>query len=313
MPRPLRSFLAFVALGLLFGCSFPQAPVNLPFFSPQLSPSPAASSTPELSGSNPTGTVPPSEPSATPPDSPTPIPPTINSTLQNLPSATVTPTLDPTDILLRIAVPGPMSKVTSPINFVVYLAPEYTGLTRIQLIGEDGHELYSKAFRTFSNIGYTTRVEENINFEIHAAAEVGRLQISSVDEFGRMQALNSVRLLLLSVGANQISQAYPPLERVLLRLPKKDSETSGGVLSVAGEIRPVNDTPVVLELYDSDGKIIGSRVLTLRHADDTYQSFNTTIPYQISQKTTARLAVHQADDRIGGLAYLYSLKILIDP
>jgi hypothetical protein len=216
-------------------------------------------------------------------------------------------------MLLRIAVPGPMSKVVSPINFVAYISPDFTGQTRIQLLGENGRELYSKAYRTHSNIGYTTRVEENISFEIHGTSEVGRLQISTVDEYGRMQAFNSVRLLLLSVGQTQLNQSSPALERVLLRLPKKDSEISGGVLTVEGEILPVNDTSLVLELYDIAGNIMGSRILTLQHANGAYQSFSTTIPYQANQKTPARLVVRQSDDRIGGLAYLFSQKVMIAP
>ncbi len=313
MPRPFKSFLTLIALGLLLGCSVPGGPIDLPFLGPQASALPEFSATPEAGGSNPTGTAPPSEPSATPTETATPIPATIDPALVNPPTATVTPTLDSTDMLLRIAVPGPMSKVVSPIDFVVYISPDFTGSTRIQLLGEDGRELYSKVFRTYSNIDFATRVEEKINFEIHGAAEIGRLQISTADEFGRMQAFNSVRLLLLSVGENQLTQAYPPLERVLLRAPKKGDEVGGGVLAVEGEIQPVNDSPLVMELYDTDGNIMGSRILTLRHADGTYQLFNTTVPYQTGKKVPARLMIRQADDRISGLAYLYSVKLLIDP
>jgi hypothetical protein len=312
MSRPFKSFLTLIVLSLLLGCSFAGETFDLPFLGPQFSPSPVVSSTPELNGSKPTETALPLA-TVTGTFTPSPLPPTINPTLLVFSTVTPSPTLDPTNVLLRIAVPGPMSKVVSPINFVAYIMPDFTGLTRIQLLGENGRELYSKAYRTYSNIGYTTRVEENINFEIHGASEVGRLQISTVDEHGRMQAFNSVRLLLLSVGQTQLTQSYAPLERVLLRVPKKDSEVGGGVLAVEGEIQPVNDTAVVLELYDIDGKIMGSRILTLQHADGKYQPFSTTIPYEASQKTPARLVIHQSDDRIGGLAYLYSLKVLVAP
>jgi len=314
MLRSLKSFITLIVLVLLLGCNIPGGPDKPAVPVPQISPSSQVFSTPKP-GPNPTETVPPlSAPTATGTFTPGSIPMTAIRKSSASPTITLTPTLDPTNILLRIAAPGPMSKVVSPINFVTYISPEYTGSTRIQLLGEDGRELFGKVFRTYSNIGSSTRVEEKINFEIHGAAEVGRLQISTIDEFGRMQAYNSVRLLLLSVGENQFTQAYPPLERVLLRLSKKNDEViGGGVLNVEGEIQPVNDMPVALELYDTDGKSLGSRILTLQHADGTYQSFSTTIPYQVSKQTVARLLVHQADDRIGGLAYLYSLKLLIAP
>jgi hypothetical protein len=215
---------------------------------------------------------------------------------------------------LRISVPGPMSKVVSPIDFMIYILPAFTGSTRIQLLGEDGRELFSKSFRTFPNIdNVPTRVEEKIKFEIHGVAEIGRLQISTVDSFGRMQAFNSVRLLLLSMGDQVVSPPYQAMERVLLRTPAMDDQVSGGVLVVDGEIQPVNDTPVLLELYDAQGNVIGSRILTLRPADGTYQAFSTTISYQTSQAVAARLMIRQVDDRISGLAYLYSVSLQVGP
>jgi hypothetical protein len=244
---------------------------------------------------------------------PTAVPLTIPATYFDFPTITPSPTLDVSEVALRIVSPGPMSKVTSPIDFLVHVEPDYTGLTRIELLGEDGRELYRKVFKTHSNIGYFTRVDEKINFEIKGAAEVARLQISTFDEFGRMQAFNSVRLLLLSVGENEFSPPYAPKERVALRYPQKGTEISGGVLPVMAEFLPVNDTPLILELFDTDGVIIGSRLLQLAPADGSYQKFTTTVPYQVSSKTVARLVFRQSDDRISGLAYLYSIKLIISP
>jgi len=312
MRRAIRSFLALMTIGLLLGCTFPAPAVQTPVPAAGSLPVADVSTTP-LGLLNATETGLPVETTATQPDTPNPVVQTAKPTLRNLFTITPSPTLDPTNVLLRIAAPGPMSKVVSPIDFAVYIAPEYTGLTRIQLLGEDGRELYSKAFRTFPNVGSPTRIVEQISFEIRGAAELGRLQVSTVDTFGRLQAFNSVRLLLLSVGENELTPPYPVLERVLLRTPKAGDEISGGSLKVDGQIQPINDTPVVLELYDSNGVAIGSRILTLQHADATYQDFSTVIPYKINDKTVARLMVHQADDRIPGLAYLYSVNIQVDP
>ena len=301
-----------MTIGLLLGCTFPAPVVPTPVPATGSLPVPDVSTTP-LGVLNVTETGLPAETSTTEPATPDPVVQTAKPTLRNVFTITPSPTLDPTNIVLRIAAPGPMSKVVSPIDFAVYIAPDYTGLTRIQLLGEDGRELYSKAFRSFPNVGSPTRIVEQISFEIHGAAELGKLQVSTIDMAGRLQAFNSVRLLLLSVGENELTPPYPPLERVLLRTPKAGDEISGGSLNVEGKIEPVNDTPLVLELYDSNGVAIGSRILTLRHADGTYQDFSAVIPYKISAKTVARLMVHQSDDRIPGLAYLYSVSIQVDP
>ena len=192
---------------------------------------------------------------------PTSAPLTIDPTYFNFPTVVPTPTLDPSLILLRIVSPGPMSKVVSPIEFIVHVAPDYTGTTRIELIGEDGVELYRKIFKTYSNIGYYTRIDEKIQYEIQGAAEIARLQISTLDSDGRVQAFNSVRLLLQAVGENEFTPSYAVQDRILLRNPARDDQASGGDLQVAGEFQPANDQPVVLELIDEQGAVLGSRLL----------------------------------------------------
>jgi hypothetical protein len=242
-----------------------------------------------------------------------PIPMTIDPTYFIFPTVTPTATLDPSLILLRIVSPGPLSKVVSPIELIVHIAPDYTGTTRIELIGEDGVQLYRKVFKTYSNIGYYTRVDEKIQYEINGAAEVGRLQISTLDGKGRLQAFNSVRLLLQGVGENVFNPPYTVEDRTVLRSPARDEEISGGSLAVTGEFKPANDLPIVLELIDDEGNVLGSRILQLGPADNTYQRFSTDIPYQVTKKTPVLLVIRQGDDRIDGLAYLYSLQLLIRP
>lgn len=288
-------------------------------------PSPVVSTAPEASSATPSVDL--ISPSLTPLDvttatllpilsqtpSNTPVPPTIDPTYFNFPSATPSPTLDPSRILLRIVSPGPMSKVVSPIEFVVHVAPDYAGTTRVELIGEDGAELYRKIFKTFSNVGYYSRVDEKISFEIKGAAEMARLQISTLDEKGRVKAFNSVRVLLQAVGENEFTPPYAVQDRMLLRYPKPGDEISGDNLPVTGEFQPATNQPLVFELVDINGNVLGSRILQLEPADGKYQQFTTTIPYQLAKKTAVRLIIRQSDDRIDGLAYLFSIKLQIGP
>jgi hypothetical protein len=224
-----------------------------------------------------------------------------------------TPTLDPSNVVLRFAGLGPMSKLVSPFNLTFYILPEYSGTTRIEIIGEDGREIYRKVFRTYQQSS-ASRVSEEIKFEIPAASEVARVQISTQDEFGRIMALNSVRVLLMSVGDNQFTPAYEPLERVVLRLPRRAAEVTDGEVRVVGMIRPVNNGPVVLELVDRRGTVISSRLLYFDASLTEYQHFETSLPYQISENEVyARIILRQSDDRIPGPAYLYSHEILLKP
>jgi hypothetical protein len=318
MKRFLK-LIPLLALLVLFGCSRGQS-------GGMALPSPVASSLPKVLSPTPGLTlIPPrltplNQTTATllPIISRTPtatnVPPTIDPTYLNFPSVTPSPTLDPSRILLRIVAPGPMSKVVSPIEFIVHIAPDYAGSTSIELIGEDGTVLYGKYyFKTYSNIGYYTRVEDNIDFEIKGAAEMARLQISTFDEKNRLKAFNSVRVLLQAVGENEFTPPYAVQDRILLRYPKRGDDVSGGDLPVTGEFQPANDLPLIFELVDINGNVLGSRILQLGPADGKYQQFTTTIPYQLAKKTQARLIIRQSDDRIDGLAYLFSMKLLVAP
>lgn len=230
------------------------------------------------------------------------------------PTVTNTPRVHYDDMLLRIEQPGPMSKAVSPIRFIVFVAPEYTGLTRIELIGEDGREIYRKVLRTV-NVRTFFRVSEDIPFEIPGAAEVARLQISTVDTNGQIMALKSVRMLLQSVGEELDTPAYEAIEPVALRFPKRNDEITGGAVYVEGEFRPLMNTPLILELVDDKGNILGSRILYFDTALNTYQIFNVSIPYKVTDPKgiPVRLVLRQSDDRIPGNAYIFTYPLKLKP
>ena len=150
-----------------------------------------------------------------------------------------------------------------------------------------------------------------IPFEIRATAEVGRITISTQDKSGRIQALNSVRILMLSTGSNEINPPGNPSEPVGVFSPLAEESVTGGVLNVRGDLWPFNLQPVILELVGPDGRSIGLRILTVDHIEP--QLFETTIPYKVSEPTLARLTMYQDDDRINGLFYVYSQEVLLNP
>jgi hypothetical protein len=74
---------------------------------------------------------------------------------------------------------------------------------------------------------------------------------------------------------------------------------------------PFNLQPILFELIGPDGKSLGLRILNIDNMNP--QLFNTTIPYNVAEPTVARLTIRQDDERIGGLFYLYSQEILLNP
>jgi hypothetical protein len=242
-----------------------------------------------------------------------------------LPSRTARPTLSPTPqptftqttipshapAAIQIFAPGPMSKVVSPITLRMNIVVGESEKVQIDLYGEDGRLLTRNVKRGVPPSGKGVPQQIRVPFEIRAAAEVGRLTISTTDKLGRLQSLNSVRLLLLSSGINEINPPGNPSEPVGVFNPKGDEPVSGGVLSIRGDVWPFNLNPVILELIGEDGRSMGLRILNLDELEP--QLFDTTLPYEVTEPTLARLTIRQNDDRIDGLFYLYSQEVLLNP
>lgn len=242
-------------------------------------------------------------------DPPTDIPePTLTPRPKATSTATTIPGHEPAAI--QIISPGPMSKVVSPITLRMNILAGETEKAQIDLYGEDGR-LLSRTVKKVPLSGDGVFQQIKIPFEIRATAEVARITISTTDKAGRIQALNSVRILLLSSGTNEITTPGNPSEPVGVFSPTVKDTASDGVLDVRGDIWPFNLNPVIFELIGPDGKSLGLRVLTVDQLNP--QLFETTIPYRVVEPTLARLTIHQDDDRMSGPFYIYTQEILLNP
>jgi len=244
-------------------------------------------------------------PTLPPTDSPAP-------TLSPTPRPTFTQTTIPSheQAAIQIFAPGPMSKVISPINLRMNIIAGESEKVQIDLYGEDGRLLTRNVKRVqISGKGVLQQIK--IPFEIRSTAEVGRVTVSTLDKAGRIQSLNSVHVLLLSSGANEITPSGNPSEPIGVVSPPLDEAVSGGVLNVRGDVWPFNLNPMILELVGPNKQSIGLRILTLNNLDP--QLMDTTIPYKVSEPTLARLTIRQEDDRINGLFYVYSQEVLLNP
>ena len=242
-----------------------------------------------------------------------------------LPSRTPRPTLSPTPqptftqttipghepAAIQIFAPGPMSKVVSPITLRMNIVVGESERVQIDLYGEDGRLLTRNLKRGVPPSGKGVPQHITVPFEIPTAAEVGRLTVSTTDEAGRLQSLNSVRLLLLSSGVNEINPPGNPSEPVGVFSRLDDDLVSGGVLNLRGDIWPFNLNPFILELVGPEGESMGLRILNVEHLNP--QLFETTLPYKVSEPTSVRLTIRQDDDRIDGLFYVYSQEVVLNP
>ena len=244
---------------------------------------------------------------------------TITPTFTATATATLTPTntpypydrSDPPIPAIRILSPGPMSKVISPISLRSYIRPGAEGYIQVELLGEDGRLLARDLFYRETVLQEGAYVNMKIPFETRAAAELGRLQISTIDQFNRPLEVFSVHLLLLSVGENDINPGYTEYPRAIFYYPERNHEIFGGILPVIGEIQTYNDNPVILELLDEEGKTLGLR--TLHFTAGVRENFETTIAYKVDEQVAARLVIRQSDKDFEGRVYLHSQIVRLNP
>lgn len=252
-------------------------------------------------------------PSATLPSTETPIPPT--------PLPTVTPTFAAgfTELAqIHFLSPGPMSSLVSPIKLQTMLSAGDSGKVLFDLLGEDGR-LLARALRSVPPFPRGAYRSMEIPFEIRAVSEAGYIRISTRDKAGRIQALNTMPVLLYSVGTNQVNPVgNMEYERVMLEGLRDGDEVSGGVLELKGRFWPFNEQPVVVELIPETKLPLTSRIL--RFTGIETQSFETSLPYSVSEPTKVRLTFRQdnplltvMDAELINYMYVFSMELILNP
>jgi hypothetical protein len=313
LPTPLPSEYIPTAVALTMAAG--QTPLATP--TPQTEPS-ESTSTPEVVAIDlPTASatpLPPCTGDACIIPTPTPTGPSATPfTLQPSPTTTPTPQVPNAEIEIRNL--GPLSRVKSPLHVFLYLKPGAGGKVRIELYGEDNRVLYREIRKiNFVPIGAWATFTVDFEFEIAAAAEVGRLKISVDDEFGRTVALNSVPLILLSVGDADIVPPQDVLAPIIIRQPRRKALIQGGKLVVSGLARPSGDGTLMVKLITAKGSEPGFRLAEVDpHAAGDYGTFAIEVPYTVSEPTSALLVVLEGGGSLTDVIHLSSIEVLLSP
>ena len=252
-------------------------------------------------------------PTVTPLPTETPVPAT--------PLPTATPTFEPgftRFAQIRFISPGPMSSLISPIKLQFMILPGESGIVQVDLLGEDGRLLQRGLERISRNLGTSYRSFE-MAFEIRAVSEKGYIRISSKDDRRRVQALNTMPVLIYSIGENRVNPVGNMIyERCMLEGLEDGDDVYGGVLSLKGRFMPFNTQPVFAELLDAEGVPLSARVLDFKGTDP--EAFETTLPYKVKEPTLARLTFRQdnpdlsfTDPDLKQYIYVYSMEVMLNP
>ncbi|MHB8191763.1 MAG: hypothetical protein ACYDGL_00610 [Bellilinea sp.] len=225
-------------------------------------------------------------------------------------------TAKPRAAAMKITHPGPYSKVSSPIELDALISPGDDRRVYVNLFGEDGRIIVSQIldFGTYDSKRFN--ISPNIPFQINSAAELARLEIYVIDQFGQKIQLISVDLILIQYGDSDETANDIELEPYLVTSPREGTLTNGGVLVVEGTARPVADSPLIVELINEKGVVVGSGETQVSPPSEgsSHMPFQVIVPYTVDGRTRVRMTVRQeSTTRIPGTVWLSSTVIFLDP
>lgn len=216
---------------------------------------------------------------------------------------------------IKIYRPGDLSRVVSPFSVVTNLPPGQNGQVQLELVGEDGRTLANivQYVIPLSNQS-TANLVVDVRFEIPGIAEAGRLQFTLRDNNGRVRAISSVNLVLLSEGLTELKGYGDLRQNIVIQQPLEGSRIEGGTVLVSGAARTGDDKSLVVELLDNDGKIVGSGLAALdQPLERNFYTYSGEIDYKVTEETPVRMVVRARGARIPGTAFLNSVELILAP
>ena len=291
------------AFGLLAsGCQFPLAPASAPTSSPTTTFTPAPTSTP------------------TPPPTPSPLnlltPAIVIEPSDVPPSATPTPLdfgLPPEELV--IFQPGPGSQVVSPFSISGRGGPARLDTVHLRLLADDGRVLAERDAYLMVYPGNAGRFVGELSYQIDRVAEEARLEISTDHpRDGKIGHLASVNLILLSIGDPLLHPASAGPERLTIARPKKNEILRGGSVLVRGGGWTESDLPLIVELLDRSGSLIGSAEAMLQSPTlGQLGAFEVVLDYQVAAAQPGRIVVYEQAQGYSGVVHLASLDVKLEP
>lgn len=217
---------------------------------------------------------------------------------------------------INILRPGQYSRLTSPIRVIANLQTGNDLDVILTLFGEDGRVLANK---NIDAKPYDDPLNGNlitdVNFSIPGMVEAGRLELKVIDRYGRLKALNSVNLVLMTNLPDDRNYAPESGERIQLQIPfPSQTEIESNPLLISGLARVQSDHPINIWLVDERGNTVGeAEAAVVRTPGSAYGQFIGEITYEVSAPTRVYMILAISDSRIPGYTYVKAIEMVLLP
>ncbi len=184
---------------------------------------------------------------------------------------------------------------------------------RIELFAADGRLLARKILSTGAT-GQVTYLQSSIDFEVSRTSQAAFLILSTEDEYGRLQALNSVDLKLLSAGEQLITPASEFVANIQIWSPQQGNEVSGGSLIIKGQANSPPGRPLNIQLITREGRVLNfGEVYPRFEQDSEWGTFEIKLSYALKEATWVQIAITENDPQIPRPIHFSGVEVLLMP
>jgi hypothetical protein len=277
----------------------------------QVTPLPTSTVDPDLAIPTPVITETPTIPS----NSPTP---TLDIVLGTLEPAKIPNPIPQAEI--QIISPGRLSRVQSPVKLHLYLVPPSNDrgediIYWISLYGENGKRIIREIITRTPEETRNPHLVQDLAFNISGQAQSARLEISSLDPYNRVTAIETTDVILLKGGDEEIKTILDLGADMIIQDPVPSSLIQGDSLYVRGFTRIAPDDKLLVECLNRDGGKISSGEIEVDPEDlgGGYHSFEGEIPFQVGYSSWIRVQIFASDGKFSGIQSLSSVEVLVSP
>jgi len=214
---------------------------------------------------------------------------------------------------IAIFTPSTGSMVMSPIKLEAKISCDPGEILRIELTDKQERLLFRKLIVPDCQLTIPFELKELIYFDAPTGNTKTRLAISLIDPEDVTRAIASSELML-SQDNSSITKAKDNQSNFIIISPVENTLLSHGKFPVKGWIRPLEQTPVIFELFSDTGGLISSRQISIpKDSAGEYFFFDINIPFAVPRIRNAILIIRQMGSTIPGNIALESFTFQVSP
>ena len=216
---------------------------------------------------------------------------------------------------LIIEAPGPGSSVISPVRIAGWGGPASQGKIFVRLIGEQGQVLARTTTYLLAIEGVRGSFVVTVPFSIAGVAEAGLIEVGfNTPSSGRLEHISTRPVVFLSVGPPRVYTNLTTAEKIAIFSPREDRRVSGGIATVSGGALLDEDLPLLVQVLDRAGQVIGSTEVAVQApALGELGTFEALVAYTVPYPQYGRIAVTEHGLYPPAVRHYTSIRVYLEP